>query len=70
MAAVLNSNGSARNVSTLYLGDRVVVESGTIQDGLVTLNLRVQGPNDGLCCPSQIATWNFRLNSGQLVQIP
>jgi hypothetical protein len=70
IAAVLNLNGSARNVSTLYLGDRIVVESGAVQDGLITLNLRVQGPNDGLCCPSQIATWNFHLDSGQLVQIP
>jgi len=69
MAAVLNMNGSAHNVSTLYLGDRVVVQSGAVQDGLITLNLRVQGPNDGLCCPSQIATWNFHLDSGQLVQI-
>ena len=70
MAAVLNLNGSARNISTLYLGDRVIVESGAVQDGLITLNLRVQGPNDGLCCPSQIATRNFHLDSGQLVQIP
>jgi len=70
MAAVLNLNGNARNISTLYLGDRVVVESGAVQDGLITLNLRVQGPNDGLCCPSQIATWNFHLDSGQLVQVP
>lgn len=69
MAAVLNLNGSARNISTLYLGDRVIVESGAVQDGLITLNLRVQGPNDGLCCPSQIVTWNFHLDNGQLVQI-
>lgn len=70
MAAVLQLNGSANNISTLYLGDRVVVESGVIQDGLITLNLRVQGPNDGACCPSQNVTWSFHLESGQLVQIP
>jgi hypothetical protein len=70
MAAVLNLNGSANNISTLYLGDRVIVESGAIQDGLITLSLRVQGPNDGACCPSQIAVQNFHLDNGQLVQIP
>jgi hypothetical protein len=69
MAAVLNLNGSAHNVSTLDLGDRVVIESGSIQDGLITLNLRVHGPNDGLCCPSQSAIQNFYLHSGQLLQI-
>ena len=70
MAAVLNLNGSAHNISTLYLGDRVIIESGVIRDGLITLNLRVQGPNDGLCCPSQIVVWNFHLDSSQLVKIP
>lgn len=70
MAAVLNLNGSAQNISTLYLGDRVVIEAGMIQDGLITLNLRVQGPNDGACCPSQLAIWKFHLDRGQLVQIP
>lgn len=68
MAAVLNMNGSARNISTVYLGDRVIVESGAIQDGLVTLNLVVQGPNDAFCCPSQPVTWNFQLINDQLVQ--
>lgn len=70
MAAVLNLNGSADNISTLALGDRVVVESGAIQAGLITLNLRVHGPNDGLCCPSQKVAWTVRLENGRLVQIP
>lgn len=69
MAAVLNLDGSPSNISTLYLGDRVVVESGTIQDGLITLHMRVQGPNDGMCCPSQSVTWTFRLEDGLLVKI-
>ena len=70
MAAVLNLNGSPSNISTLYLGDRVVIESGAIQNGVITLNLLVQGPNDGLCCPSQLVTWNFHLDSGQVVKTP
>ena len=70
MAAVLNLNGSPSNISTLSLGDRVVIESGVVRNGVLTLNLRVQGPNDGLCCPSQNVTWNFHLDSGQLVKIP
>ncbi|MCE9647347.1 MAG: hypothetical protein K8S20_15225 [Chloroflexi bacterium] len=70
MAAVLNLNGSANNVSTLYLGDRVIVQAGAIQNGLITLNMLVQGPNDGACCPSQAVTWNFHLDGGQLVQTP
>lgn len=70
MSAVLNLNGSPNNISTLYLGDRVIIESGAIQNGLIVLNLRVQGPNDPLLSPSQIEVRNFRLDSGQLIQIP
>jgi hypothetical protein len=70
MAAVLNLNGSPSNISTLYLGDRIGIESGAIQNGLIILNLRVQGPNDPLCCASQIEVRNFHLDRGQLIQIP
>ncbi len=69
MAAVLNLNGNASSDSMVYLGDRVVVEAGKIQDGVITLNMRVQGPNDGMCCPSQSVTWTFRLEHGRLVKI-
>jgi hypothetical protein len=70
MAAVLNVDGQAWNAAALSLGDRVVVEAGTVQDGVVTLNMRVHGPEDGLCCPSQSATWTFRLENGQWVRLP
>jgi hypothetical protein len=70
LAAVLNQNGSAYNVSTIYLGDRVVVESGKVENGTIKLSMRVQGPNDGLCCPSQPAEWEFVLSENQLVTLP
>jgi hypothetical protein len=63
MAAVLNLSGIPVNVSTQYLGDRVIVESGTIQGGLIILTLRVQGPNDAACCPSQIIEKKFYIDA-------
>jgi len=70
LAAVLDQNGSPYNVATISLGDRVVVESGKVENGTIVLNMRVQGPNDGLCCPSQAVTWNFVLNGSQLMKLP
>ena len=70
LAAVLNQNGSAYNVSTIYLGDRVGVEFAKVENGTIILNMRVQGPNDGLCCPSQSETWRFFLNENQLMKLP
>ncbi len=70
LAVVLNQNGSAYNISTISLGDRVVVESGKVENGMIILNMRVHGPNDGLCCPSQFVTWNFVLSGNQLIKLP
>lgn len=70
LAAVLDQNGSPYNVATISLGDRVVVESGKVENGTIVLNMRVQGPNDGLCCPSQFVTWRFVLNRSQLIKLP
>ncbi|MCB9135884.1 MAG: hypothetical protein H6636_10695 [Anaerolineales bacterium] len=70
MAAMLNLDGIPSNISAVYLGDRIGIEAGSIQDGLIALNLIVQGPNDPLCCPSQHVTWSYRLENGQLIQVP
>jgi hypothetical protein len=70
LAAVLNQNGNAYNAATKFLGDRVVVESGMVENGVIVLNMRVQGPNDGLCCPSQFVTCNYVLSGDQLIELP
>jgi hypothetical protein len=69
LAAVLNRDGSPQNADTLPLGDRVVIEQASIQDGIITLNMRVHGPNDGLCCPSQLETWQFLLQGDQVIRV-
>lgn len=69
LAAVINVNGSANNVATTSLGDRVVVESAAVENGMIVLNIRVHGPDDALCCPSQLAIWSFRLSGNQLLRI-
>jgi immunoglobulin-like protein involved in spore germination len=51
-----NNFGEPLVVDAEMLGDRVAVNSITIQNGLITLDMRIHGPNDGLCCPSMPAT--------------
>ena len=68
MAAVLNFKGNPVNVSTLYLGDRVILESGSVQGRWVSLNLRVHGPNDAACCPSQIVVRTVLFDGNQLIE--
>jgi len=70
MAAMINGGGTVQNVSTVSLGDRVVIEGAQIEAGLITLSMRVQGPNDGMCCPSQFETWRYELQNGSLIRLP
>jgi len=70
LAAVINDNGKPRNVSTIILGDRVQVESMNITSGIVTLNMLIQGPNDGLCCPTLPVIWSWKLINNDLVRLP
>ena len=70
MAAVLNEAGMGRNVSTVYLGDRVGIESLQIQDGTIILNMIVQGPNDPMLSGTQKEVWKFILENNQLIRLP
>jgi len=70
LAVLLDQNGIPLNVSTISLGDRIVMESANVQDGIITLNLVIQGLNDPSCCPSEHVAWQFRLEGDQLVKLP
>lgn len=70
LAVVLDQDGKAVNVSTIYIGSMIAVEAVTIQAGIITLKMRVHGPDDGLCCPSQPETWQLRLENSQLTRLP
>lgn len=70
LAIVLAQGDTIYNVATVDLGFMVAVDKMQVQSGTVTLDVRVLGPNDGLCCPSQLETWHFRLENNQLVQTP
>ena len=70
LAAMINQAGAPYNIPTVYLGDRVGVESVQITGGVIILAMRVQGPNDGMCCPSQLETWQFQLQNNQLIRLP
>jgi hypothetical protein len=70
LTAVLNRERLPFDADTVSLGDRVIMEAGHIQDGVIILDLRVHGPNDAMCCPSQLETWRFRLEGSRLVRLP
>jgi hypothetical protein len=70
MAAVGLQDGRPVNVATTLLGDRVQVESLSVDDnGRIVVTLVTHGPDDPQCCPTQEETRVFQLSENQLVEV-
>ena len=50
------------------VGDRVQIRAARIDGGSVILDVVQAGPGDGMCCPRQLATRTFGIESGRLVE--
>lgn len=48
----------------IFLGDRITINSVTIQSQIITIDMITQGPNDGICCATLRKVLQFR-DSGQ-----
>ncbi len=70
LALVIDQGGIAINTSTIPLGFMVGVEAIRVESGTVTINMRISGANDALCCPSQLEIWQYRIENNQLVRQP
>jgi hypothetical protein len=68
LVIMLNRNGKPWYLTEKSLGDRVVVNAITIESGIITLDMIVHAPGDGLCCPSLEKISNFRLFNNQLLE--
>jgi heat shock protein HslJ len=68
LAAVLNRNGNPQNTATQLLGDRVQVNSLSIEDGEIVVDMLTHGPDDPMCCPTQPVVQTYELRDNQLVQ--
>ena len=66
LAIVAEQDGAPVNIATTLLGDRVNVFSMEIADDQVTLVALTQGPNDPMCCPTQIVRQSYTLDGATL----
>ena len=69
LVAVWNASGTLMNSEEKDLGDRVVVNSVAMNDGLVTVDMLTQGPNDGMCCPTQRKILRLALRGNRFVDL-
>jgi hypothetical protein len=69
LAAVVVEDGRPVNVAIMPLGDRVQINSLTIQDGQIMVDMVTQGPDDPMCCPTQPVVEIYALQGYELVKI-
>jgi hypothetical protein len=69
LAAVVNDGGKPKHVASADLGDRTVIKSISITNGIIVLNLVTHAPSDPMCCPSQNETQKFKLQGDQLTRV-
>ena len=63
VAAAGRRDGKPVNLGTAFIGDRVQLRSGQIQEGVLRLDVVQQGPDDAGCCPSQNASRSWILDT-------
>ena len=59
IALVDIGDGNAVNFATTALGDRVRAEGGSIENGVIQVDVIEHGPDEPACCPSQKATRRY-----------
>ena len=58
------------NFATVFLGDRVMVRDLRVESGRIMADVVQAGPHDGACCPGDVVTRTWRLQDGQLQEVP
>jgi hypothetical protein len=69
LVVVLNQNGTPFAAADTELGDRTKINDIQINGKIITLEVVMHGPEDGLCCPTLNATWRFRFENDQLIPL-
>ena len=69
LAVVTEVDGEPTNVAVTGLGDRVQINSVTIENNQIVVDMLTQGPDDPMCCPSQQVEQTYELQADQLVLV-
>lgn len=68
LAVVMEVDGQWTNVATTLLGDRISINSLTIENNQVVVDMVTQGPDDPMCCPTLQVVVAFELQGNELVE--
>jgi heat shock protein HslJ len=69
LAIVMEQDGALANVASTFLGDRARIRSLTIEKDQIVVDMVTHGPDDPLCCPTQIVRDTYALEGETLVEV-
>jgi hypothetical protein len=65
---MVERNGQLHDVAWALLGDRVQINSLSIEDNEIVVDMVTHGPDDPMCCPTQQVVQTYALQGDALVQ--
>jgi heat shock protein HslJ len=69
LAVVGRSGGEMTNLGTARVGDRVQIIRAWIENGSILMDVVQAGPDDAMCCPTQVTHRTWQLRSGTLKEV-
>ena len=67
LVAVVDQDGKLYPVDSVSLGDRVIVNSLSIEHQTIVVDMTTHGPSDPMCCPTENVVQTYKLQGDQLV---
>jgi hypothetical protein len=64
-----NENGELVNTAVTSLGDRVIINGLAMSQNTIVVDMVQTGPDDALCCPTQLVQQLYELQGDELVQV-
>jgi len=65
---MVSGDGQPTEVASTFLGDRLQINSITLKDNQIVVDMVQAGPDDPMCCPSQAVVKTYELQGDQLVE--
>jgi hypothetical protein len=70
LAPVVNDkNGRLTQFGHVFLGRAIRFVGMKINAGIITVHVKVHGPDDGVVDPTEPVTWRFRIANGRLIKL-
>ena len=69
VAVVDRSGGHAHNTATARIGDRIQIRRAAVDAGTIVLDVVQAGPDDAMCCPGDLVTRSWVVDSEGLREL-